>query len=159
MVDSRRTHFTYPTIHGPITICATPRGVVSVSFDDVPASDRSVATEITNRAATEIQEYLAGKRSSFDVPLDVHGSSFQRAVWECVCELPYGTSCTAADVAEALGKPGAHRSVGTAIRRNPAPILIPTHRVNLPNATGKVARIFRALRALEQTCVSGDRAD
>lgn len=110
-----------------------------------------MATETTNRAATQIQEYLAGKRRVFDLPLDAGGSPFQREVWAEVCELEYGEVRTAADIADALGRSGSHRSVGTAIRRNPLPILIPTHRVDLPNATGKTAKIFRALRALEQS--------
>ena len=110
-----------------------------------------LATEATNRAATQIQEYFAGKRVLFDVPLDAGGTPFQREVWAEVCDIPYGQSCTAADVANSLGKSGSHRSIGTAIRRNPVPILIPTHRVDLPNATGRIAKIFRALRALEQS--------
>jgi len=150
MVHANSTFFTYPTAHGPMTISATTRGVSRISFDDAPGEGKRVATEVTNRAATEIQEYLAGKRRSFDVPLDANGSPFQKAVWTEVCALPYGSVCTAADIADALHKSGAHRSVGTAIRRNPLPLLIPTHRVDLPNATGKLAKIFRALRTMEQ---------
>lgn len=150
MVHANSTFFTYSTVHGPITISATSRGVSSVSFDDAPGEGKRAATEMTNRAATQIQEYLAGKRKTFDVPLDMSGSPFQRDVWAEVCALPYGSVCTAADVAASLGKSGAHRSVGTAIRRNPLPVLVPTHRVDLPNATGKKAKIFRALRAMEQ---------
>lgn len=150
MTQSKSTYFTYATVHGPITICASARGITRISFEHESLDGVCQATALTNKAATQIQEYLAGKRTAFDVPIDPAGSSFQKEVWAEVGALPYGTSCTAADVAEALGKPGAHRSVGTAIRRNPLPILIPTHRVDLPNATGKTARIFRALRAMEQ---------
>ena len=100
--------------------------------------------DITNRAATQIQEYLAGKRTAFDVPIAPEGSAFQKEVWAQVCELPYGATCTAAQLAERIGKAGSHRAVGTAISRNPIPMIIPTHRVDLPNATGKVARIYRA---------------
>ena len=150
MTQSKSSYFTYSTVHGPITIGANSRGITRVAFGAEPLEGSKQASELTNRAATQIQEYLAGKRTQFDLPLDPTGSAFQKEVWSAVGELPYGTSCTAADVAEALGKPGSHRSVGTAIRRNPIPILIPTHRVDLPNATGKIAKIFRALRALEQ---------
>ncbi len=148
--EAETSYFTYPTAHGPITISASARGVTSVTFGEEPGSGRCAATDATNRAATQIQEYLAGKRQSFDVPLDANGSAFQQAVWAEVSAVPYGTTCTAADIAQAIGKPGAHRAVGTAIRRNPVPILVPTHRVDLPNATGRTAKIFRALRALEQ---------
>ena len=150
MTQSKSTYFTYSTVHGPITICANGRGITQVTFDAQPLEGTKQASELTNRAATQIQEYLAGKRTWFDIPLDPAGSAFQKEVWSEVSYLPYGTSCTAADVANSLGKAGAHRSVGTAIRRNPIPILIPPHRVDLPNATGKIAKIFRALRAMEQ---------
>lgn len=150
MTQAKSTYFTYSTIHGPITISANGRGITRVSFEPQALEGVNQATELTNRAATQIQEYLAGKRRDFDVPIDPAGSAFQKEVWAEVGMLSYGTSCSAADVADALGKPGAHRSIGTAIRKNPLPILIPTHRVDLPNATGKTARIFRALRAMEQ---------
>ena len=142
-------YFTYPTAHGPISICASSHGICEVSFSDKPLSGAHRASDLTNAAATQLQEYLAGKRKAFDVPVDMHGSAFQRDVWSVVCEIPYGEVRTAADVAEAIGKPGSHRSVGTAIRRNPIPILIPTHRVDLPNSTGKTAKIYSALRSLE----------
>lgn len=150
MTQSKSTYFTYPTVHGPITICANARGITNVSFERQSFEGVNQASAVTNKAATQIQEYLAGKRRAFDVPLDPAGSAFQKEVWAEVSALAYGTTCTAADVAESLGKSGSHRSIGTAIRRNPLPILIPTHRVDLPNATGKTARIFRALRAMEQ---------
>ena len=150
MTQPKSTYFTYPTVHGPISICANARGITHVTFEAEKLDGVNQASELTNAAATQIQEYLAGKRRVFDVPIAPTGSAFQKEVWAQICELPYGTACTAADVADALGKAGAHRSVGTAIRRNPLPILIPTHRVDLPNTTGKTAKIFRALRAMEQ---------
>ena len=150
MTQSKSTYFTYSTVHGPITIGADERGITHVAFDAQPLEGANQASELTNRAATQIQEYLAGKRIWFDVPLNPAGSAFQKEVWTEVAALPYGTSCSAAELANALGKAGAHRSIGTAIRRNPVPILIPTHRVDLPNTTGKTAKIFRALRAMEQ---------
>ena len=156
MTQSKSTYFTYPTAHGPITICSDGKGITAIEFENCALAGTAQATELTNRAATQIQEYLAGKRTTFDIPINPHGSAFQKEVWNAVCTLPYGTSLSAADIADLLGKPSAHRSVGTAIRRNPIPILIPTHRVDLPNATGKKAKIFRALRALEQRNASVD---
>ena len=64
--------------------------------------------------------------------------------------MPYGQTRTAADIAVAMGKPGSHRSVGTAIKQNPIAPIIPTHRVLAASATGKQAKILRALQALEQ---------
>lgn len=146
-----QTYFTYSTAHGPLTICSNGRAVTRISFEDERFEGTNRPADITNRAATQIQEYLAGKRTAFDVPIAPEGSAFQKEVWAQVCELPYGATCTAAQLAEHIGKAGSHRAVGTAIRRNPIPMIIPAHRVDLPNATGKVARIYRALRAMEQS--------
>ena len=65
--------FTYATIHGPLTISATAKGICAIEFGQGPGEGRHVATELTNRAANQMQEYLAGKRRSFDVPLDIEG--------------------------------------------------------------------------------------
>lgn len=149
MACATSTYYTYPTAHGPLTIGATKHGICEIAFDDQPLSGEKRATQITNDAATQIQQYLAGKRQSFDVPIDLHGSAFQKAVWTEVCAIPYGQTATAADIAGALGKPGAHRSVGTAIKQCTLAPLVPTHRVPVANATGKRAKIMRAFAALE----------
>ena len=150
MAQAQSTYFAYATVHGPLTIRATSKGVAEIVFDQVELAGSHAASNLTNTAATQIQEYLAGKRREFDVPTDVTGTPFQKAVWTEVCAVPYGQTRTAAEIAEALGKPGSHRSVGTAIKQNPIAPLIPTHRVLAPSAAGKQARLFRALQALEQ---------
>ena len=143
------TCFTYATPHGPVTLRASRRGLVEASFSAAPRDAQLRASAITNQAANELQEYLAGKRTSFDVQLDPQGSAFQRMVWECVCEIPYGETRTAADIAAAIGKPGSHRSVGTAIKLCRLAPFIPIHRITVANATGQQAKIFRAFVALE----------
>ncbi len=150
MAQPQSTYFTYATVHGPITIRATKRGVAEIVFGQVKLEGSHVASELTNIVATQLQEFLAGKRETFDVPIDPKGSSFQQAVWAEVCAVPYGQTRTAADIAVAMGKPGSHRSVGTAIKQNPIAPIIPTHRVLAASATGKQAKILRALQALEQ---------
>jgi len=150
MSSNSDTYFTYNTPHGPLTLRATTRGICEVAFDGAAMSGRNVATSVTNQAANELQEYLAGKRREFNVALDPQGSAFQKAVWTEVSNICYGDTSTAADIAAALGKPGSHRSVGTAIRANKLAPFIPTHRIVIANATGKQAKIFRALVSLEQ---------
>lgn len=151
MKDGGLCYFTYATIHGPLTITASERGIRSVEFGNGMGTGRCKATEITNRAANQLQEYLAGKRASFDLPLDVQGSAFQKAVWTQADAIPYGSTATASQIAAALGKPGSHRSVGSALRQNKLAPIIATHRVENPAATGKTAKIFRALCAMEKT--------
>ena len=142
--------FTYATIHGPLTISATARGVCAVEFGQAQGEGRRCATKLTNRAANQMQEYLAGKRRSFDVPLDIEGSAFQKAVWTQADTIPYGSTATATELAAAIGKPGSHRSVGTALKQCRLAPLIAVHRIENPSATGKSARIFRALCAMEK---------
>ena len=150
MASNEDTYFTYPTPHGPVTLRATRHGIAEVAFEQREFLGRHAATAVTNQAANELQEYLAGKRRHFDVPLDLQGSAFQKAVWTEVAAIEYGTTATAADIATALGKPGSHRSVGTAIRACHLAPFIPTHRIAAANATGKTAKIMRAFVALEQ---------
>ena len=150
MAASAYTFYTYASPHGPITLRASSRGLVEVVFAKAQLEGAMAASAITNQAATELQEYLAGKRRTFSVRLDPQGSSFQKAVWECACEIPYGETRTPSDIAAAIGKPGSHRSVGTALKQNRLAPFVPTHRLVLPSATGKQANLFRALCALEQ---------
>ena len=83
-----------------------------------------------NRAAIEqILEYLASERTHFDVPLDLRGTPFQRAVWDALIEIPYGESRSYAEVARAVGRPKAQRAVGSANNANPVSLIVPCHRV------------------------------
>ncbi|WP_075981255.1 methylated-DNA--[protein]-cysteine S-methyltransferase [Bacillus massilinigeriensis] len=77
----------------------------------------------------EIIEYLEGKRKIFSVPMDFDGTSFQLAVWNALCEIPYGETKSYSDIADMIHKPAAVRAVGTAIGANPVLIAVPCHRV------------------------------
>jgi O-6-methylguanine DNA methyltransferase len=74
-------------------------------------------------------EYFAGTRRVFDLPIDQKGTEFERRVWAALMEIPYGETRSYGDVAELLGKPGAARAVGRANGLNYIPIIIPCHRV------------------------------
>jgi O-6-methylguanine DNA methyltransferase len=83
-----------------------------------------------NRDAIEqILEYLASERTHFDVPLDLRGTPFQRAVWDVLLKIPYGERCSYAEVACAIGRPTAQRAVGSANGANPVSLVVPCHRV------------------------------
>lgn len=77
----------------------------------------------------QIQEYLRGQRKAFDIPLDLRGTEFQRAVWQALLEIPYGTTKTYSEIAREIHRPKAVRAVGSAIGANPVPIVVPCHRV------------------------------
>jgi len=81
------------------------------------------------RAMQQLDEYFAGKRTTFDVPLDLRGTEFQRQVWNGLADIPCGEAITYAEHASRLGKTNAVRAVGTAIGRNPVSIIVPCHRV------------------------------
>lgn len=79
--------------------------------------------------AIEIIEYLEGKRKTFTVPFDYNGTAFQLAVWNALCEIPYGQTKSYSDIANFINKPAAVRAVGAAIGANPVLITVPCHRV------------------------------
>ncbi|MED4462290.1 methylated-DNA--[protein]-cysteine S-methyltransferase [Metabacillus fastidiosus] len=77
----------------------------------------------------EITEYLEGERTNFTIPFDSNGTAFQLAVWNALCEIPYGQTKSYSDIANFINKPAAVRAVGAAIGANPVLITIPCHRV------------------------------
>jgi methylated-DNA-[protein]-cysteine S-methyltransferase len=79
--------------------------------------------------AIELIEYLEGKRKSFTIPFDYNGTPFQLAVWDALCEIPYGETKAYSDIADYIKKPAAVRAVGAAIGANPVLITVPCHRV------------------------------
>ena len=91
---------------------------------------------VLTAAKTQITEYLAGERSSFDLPLDLVGTDFQIDVWHALDAIPFGETRSYGELADGLGKPGAARAVGAATGRNPVSIIIPCHR--LVGSSGKL---------------------
>jgi O-6-methylguanine DNA methyltransferase len=87
-------------------------------------------------AAEQILEYLAGERTEFELPLDLRGTEFQRAVWNALQSIPFGERRSYRDVARAVGRPRAVRAVGTANGSNPVSLVVPCHRV--VNSDGKL---------------------
>ncbi len=81
------------------------------------------------QALTELQQYFAGIRRDFTVPLVLRGTPFQQRVWQIVRTIPYGLTMTYGEIATSLGNPNLSRAVGLANGANPLPIIIPCHRV------------------------------
>jgi methylated-DNA-[protein]-cysteine S-methyltransferase len=92
-------------------------------------SSSGPAGEAASAAAAQLEEYFAGERTSFDLPLSLAGTPFERRVWDAVAAIPYGSTASYAEIAEAVGSPGACRAVGRANGRNPIAIVVPCHRV------------------------------
>ncbi|MDP2452412.1 MAG: methylated-DNA--[protein]-cysteine S-methyltransferase [Polaromonas sp.] len=78
----------------------------------------------------QLGEYFAGRRTEFDVPLDLaHGTAFQQSVWQALLAIPQGGTASYSEVGRRIGKPAAVRAVGAAVGRNPVSIIVPCHRV------------------------------
>jgi methylated-DNA-[protein]-cysteine S-methyltransferase len=77
----------------------------------------------------QLEQYFAGERTAFDVPLRMAGTDFQRRVWSALREIPYGQTWSYGDLARHIGAPDAVRAVGAANGRNPISVIVPCHRV------------------------------
>lgn len=86
-------------------------------------------SEVLRAAATELSDYFAGTRKSFDVAIDLRGTAFQVRVWQELLRIPFGGTRSYRDIAELIGQPKACRAVGSANGRNNVPIFVPCHRV------------------------------
>jgi methylated-DNA-[protein]-cysteine S-methyltransferase len=127
---------------GILTLAATPEGLVRVGFptetdtilDELAEEVSPRVVELPRRldlARRELDEYFAGRRTMFDLPVDLrlaHG--FRRQVLELLhTEITFGETCSYAELAAMAGSPRAHRAVGSAMATNPVPIVVPCHRV------------------------------
>lgn len=129
-------HFTrIDTPIGPLLLAASDAGMHAIEFRNarhpVKRGDDSVEAPhpLLDRARRQLEEYFAGKRRSFDLPLAPQGTPFQRQVWEALATIGYGQTLSYGQLAARVGKPAASRAVGAANGRNPLPIVLPCHRV------------------------------
>ena len=121
---------------GPIILAASKKQLVGIWFagqrhqPDTSRWARDDEHPLLQRVKTEIDEYFAGQRHSFDLPLDMEcGTAFQQAVWRALLAIPYGSSTSYGALSTAIGRPSAVRALGGAVGRNPFSIVVPCHRV------------------------------
>lgn len=119
---------------GAIEIQASPQGITKVIF---PASktNKVHTSELTNRCKQQLNEYFFEKRRMFDLPLDQQGTLFQRSIWACLLQIPFGHVVSYRDIADMANNRKAARAVGAANGRNPIGIIVPCHRVIGENGT------------------------
>lgn len=113
---------------GWLKIHASDDGITAIDFDAEPEAVDHGNT-LTKRCKQQLTEYFAGTREHFDVPLAGKGTAFQKAVWQALMRIPFGTTCCYQDIADAIGSHKAVRAVGAANGSNPIPIIVPCHRV------------------------------
>ena len=143
-------------LEGKLAIEATPRGISLVRTGRAGKPATAAARRLTEQAREEIHEYLRGQRAFFRVPVDLAAvPDFQRKVLEAARLIPFGEARPYAWIATRIGNPRAVRAVGTALGRNPVPLILPCHRVWRSDG-GRGGYIFGAaikdrLAALERT--------
>lgn len=125
-VDTYVDYFESPL--GWVEVCANDEGVSSIYFVDAPRA-KPHNSAITDNAVKQLQEYFAGQRQQFSLPLAPRGTAFQRQVWEQLNGIAYGQTCSYGDIAARLQNPKAMRAVGAANGQNPISIVVPCHRV------------------------------
>jgi methylated-DNA-[protein]-cysteine S-methyltransferase len=160
---------------GPMLLATTPVGLVRLAYavEDHDAVLQDLAARVSPRvlhapkrldvAATEVEEYFAGRRRSFDLPLDLRLTTvFRRAVLAHLQDVPYGSTATYTSLALAAGSPKAVRAVGSACATNPVPIVVPCHRVT--RSDGSVGQYLggaqdkKALLAMEAAALGTTEA-
>jgi methylated-DNA-[protein]-cysteine S-methyltransferase len=130
----RIEHYLLPSPIGTLTLVNTD-GVLSGLYMTQHAGgpDREVFGARTNcgfeATVEQLEQYFAGTRTEFTLPLAPRGTPFQRRVWDVLTTIPYGETRSYAQVAAAVGNPSAVRAVGLANGRNPISIVVPCHRV------------------------------
>ena len=128
---------------GTMEILSTSKGITDINFlkNREPYNERKTnqdpnAVEYAHLAAVQLTEYFDGKRTTFDIPLHLEGTSFQRRVWKAMLTIPYGHTASYGEIAIKAGSPKAFRAAGGACGKNPISIIIPCHRIIASN--GKI---------------------
>jgi methylated-DNA-[protein]-cysteine S-methyltransferase len=134
-----RTPHVYKVVDSPVgklTLAATGRGLAAILWENDRPNRVRLNLEAEERdhpllveAERQLGEYFAGRRKTFTVALDMHGTAFQRQVWEALLTIPFGETRSYGQIAKQIGRPAAFRAVGAANGRNPVSIIAPCHRV------------------------------
>lgn len=146
---------TIATPLGELAVAGTTTGLSRLRFADREAVARGdPPAALLDAAHAQLDAYFAGDLRAFDLPTDLGGTPFQRAVWARLRAVPYGETTTYAEIAAQLGRPKAVRAVGAAVGQTPVAIVVPCHRVlgsdgALTGYAGGLQR-KRALLALER---------
>jgi methylated-DNA-[protein]-cysteine S-methyltransferase len=149
---------------GPLFLAASSKGLVRLEFEGRMQKLSPDTTDLRESKTAlepylcELEEYFAGKRVAFSIPLDLRGTEFQLACWHALLEIPYGETRSYRDIAISIGHPHAYRAVGMSNNRNPIAIIVPCHRVIASNGSlcgyGGGLDIKRKLLELEQASIA-----
>ena len=147
---------------GPLLLIEENKALTEISFADKDtrtfqagrqAETTEQETPLLAEAKRQLEEYFAGLRASFSLPLNPQGTAFQKKVWQQLETIPYGQTRTYGQIAAAVGQPTASRAVGGANHNNPIAIVIPCHRVI--GANGKLTGYAGGLDIKEKAAAVG----
>lgn len=120
---------------GAVLLARTGTGLAGAWFEGQKAHPGALAAPRADddpllcEAAAQLGDYFAGRRSRFELPLDLLGSAFQRQVWQALLGIERGRTTSYGEIARSIGSPQAVRAVGAAVGRNPVSVIVPCHRV------------------------------
>lgn len=119
--------YCYEAPIGCLTIGDNGSAITKIQFGKT--QNFGAESPLAKKACKQLEEYFQGKRTQFDLPLQLRGTEFQKKVWQELCQIPYGSTCSYKDIAIKIGNEKAVRAVGGANNKNPIMIVVPCHRV------------------------------
>jgi O-6-methylguanine DNA methyltransferase len=128
-------YFCTPSPVGHLFLAASTKGLMRLEFEARMQKLHADSIELRESKPDlapylrELDDYFAGERREFSLPLDLRGTAFQLACWRALLEIPYGETRSYRDIGQAIGHPHACRAVGMSNNRNPIAIVVPCHRV------------------------------
>ncbi|HZE92341.1 MAG TPA: methylated-DNA--[protein]-cysteine S-methyltransferase [Rhizobacter sp.] len=135
LYDACTAQAKFPSPLGPVLLARTPLGLAGLWFSGQKWHPQALnAPEqsddaLLRRAAVQLGEYFAGRRTQFELPLDLQGTAFQQQVWRALLRIPSGSTRSYSEIAHDVGLSQAVRAVGAAVGRNPVSLIVPCHRV------------------------------
>ena len=138
----------YASPIGRLKIEVEGNALIGLELGDWEETGGHSSHSVVRQTCMQLDEYFAGKRRTFDLPLAPQGTPFQQQVWKALQDIPYGKTISYAQLAQSVGRPKACRAVGSANGKNPIAILIPCHRVI--NANGKLGGYAYGLTVKKQ---------
>lgn len=122
---------TFETEFGTLFIKEDGSAITNITLNEniLTKDDIHYESTLIKQVKQQLDEYFQGKRNTFDLPLNPSGTTFQKKVWNALCNIPYGETRSYQEIAIAIDCPKGCRAVGLANNKNPIVILIPCHRV------------------------------
>ncbi len=132
-MSNYRTYYASPL--GDLLITSDGQAITGILFTDaeqdktLPENTREARPDVVQHCIRQLDEYFAGTRESFALPIAQKGTDFQQSVWKALCTIPYGRTCSYGALARQLGNEKSIRAVGTTNGKNQISIVVPCHRV------------------------------